>query len=381
MPAKSRHKPFFITQDKALKQIARQNSKSSPILRLPAELREKIYKELLGDRLIHIEYTHWRHEEYYPDRMATRPDPAFYEECHLSCVACLQEGTDSSKDSPLWDRCLNLCTAHPKPPTPLPYSWESVQVTPEPWPESRSVIRKPNERAIDGIILRSCRQIYNECHQVLYVSNTFSFNNPRVFLQFMQTVDTTNLRQIRRLQLYVNCNVNEEWHKANKYVMSMQGLRSLDLISTTDVRQPHAQTMIMDPSTLYGFFSFPLWFRILRGLQTVKVSVEKTDRVWDNSWTQQDGDAIAAILRDKIADPNGFQAHEEEYEQRQQARKRERDQDEVEKEEKRKRRREKEAEKEEKRQRRAQEVASNQHGAFLDATDDRMRAIASQPHQ
>ncbi|KAL8925873.1 MAG: hypothetical protein Q9172_002026 [Xanthocarpia lactea] len=380
MPAKSRHKPFLITQDKALKQIAKQNSESSPILRLPGELREKIYKELLGNRLFHIEYTQWRHEDYDPDRMATWPDPAFYEECRLSCVACLQEGTDSSKDSPLWGRCLNLCTADLQPPTPLPYSRESVKGTPEPWHKSRSIVRKPNERAIDGTILRSCRQIYNECHQVLYVSNTFSFNNPRVFLRFMQTVHTTNLRQIRRLQLYVNCNVNEEWHKADKYVMSMQGLRSLDLISTTDVRQPHAQMMIMDPSTLYGFFSFPLWFRILRGLQTVKVSVEKTDQVWDNSWTQQDREALAAILRDKIADPDGCQAHTEEYEQRQEATKREREQDEVAKQEKR-RRGEKEAQKEGRRQRRAQEVASNQRGAFLDATGNWTRAIVSQPHQ
>ncbi|KAL8856305.1 MAG: hypothetical protein Q9178_007069 [Gyalolechia marmorata] len=381
MPAKSRHKPFFITQDKALQQVAKQNSKSSPILRLPVELREKIYKQLLGDRLIHIEYTHWRHEDYDPDRMATWPDPAFYEECRLSYVTCLQEGTDSSKDSPLWDRCFSVCTGHLQPPTPLPYSRESVEVTSEPWHKSRSIIKKPNERAIDGIILRSCRQIYNECCQVLYVSNTFSFNNPRVFLRFMQTIHTTNLGQIRRLQLYVNCNVNEEWHKADKYVMSMQGLRFLDLISTTDVRQPHAQTMIMDPSTLYGVFSFPLWFRILPGLQTVKVSVEKSDRVWDNSWTQQDREAITAILRDKIADPDGCQAHTEESEQRQEARKREREQDEVEKEEKRKRRRGKEAEKEERRQKRAEEGASNQRGAFLDATGTRIRAIASQTYQ
>ncbi len=158
----------------------------------------------------------------------------------------------------------------------------------------------------------------------------------------MLTVHTTNLRQIRRLQLYVNCNVNEKWKEADSYVMSLQGLRSLDLISATDppFRQDLARKMIMDASTLYAFFSFPLWFHNLRGLQTVKVSVEQTGRVWDGSWTQQDREAIAAILRDKIADPDGCQAHTEEYEERQEAMTLEREEDEVEKEEKRKRRRE-----------------------------------------
>ena len=44
----------------------------------------------------------------------------------------------------------------------------------------------------------------------------------------MLTVHTTNLRQIRRLQLYVNYNVSEKWKEADSYVMSLQGLRSLD---------------------------------------------------------------------------------------------------------------------------------------------------------
>lgn len=191
------------------------------MLRLPFELRENIYKELLGDRLIHIEYTYWQHAEYDPDRTATWPDPPFCDECYLTCVGCLQEETKDLQAVPIWDKCPSLCTAHLQPLSPLPYTSADVEVTPEPWPESRSTVRKPNGRALDVTVLRSCRQIYNECHHVLYSNNTFSFNNPHVFLCFMKTIHRTNLRQIKYLQLYVNTIVEEDWYKADKFVSLM----------------------------------------------------------------------------------------------------------------------------------------------------------------
>ncbi|KAL8655659.1 MAG: hypothetical protein Q9226_002958 [Calogaya cf. arnoldii] len=306
MPAKSRHKPLLLTYDASLKQKAKQNSESSPLLCLPFEGREKIYKELPGDRLLHIEHIHWQHAESPPDPIANWPDLELCDRCQLSCIECLCGEIHNPQDEQIGNGCTLLCTAHLQRST-----WE--RNSPELTPESRSVIRKPNSRGLDKTTLRCCRQIYNESHQVLYTRNTFSFNNPRVFLRFMQTIHTTNLRQIRSLQLYVNTDVNDMWLQASNYVMSMQGLRSLDLIGTTN--------------------------------DNVKVVVKQDARGWDNSWTKQDIETIAGILRDKIGDPNGAKSHIEEHEQRQQARDRRREEEKAEKEEKRQKRRGKETEK------------------------------------
>ncbi|KAL8923099.1 MAG: hypothetical protein Q9208_004783 [Pyrenodesmia sp. 3 TL-2023] len=66
--------------------------------------------------------------------------------------------------------------------------------------------------------------------------------------------------------------------------------------------------MTTDPVTLQNIFGFSLYFRILR-LQHVTVALQHRGHMNENSWTEQDRAAIARIIHEKIADPDGARAH------------------------------------------------------------------------
>ncbi|KAL8671354.1 MAG: hypothetical protein Q9168_004136 [Polycauliona sp. 1 TL-2023] len=271
--------------------------------------------------------------------MLIRPDLAFCDDCQLTSIVCLQAGADFLSHLPTRDQCSASCRAHLQPSTP--------RSSPGPPPESSSSGKLLKSRALDASVLRTCRQIYNECHQLLYISNSFSFDNPFLFLRFLETIHTANLKQIRNLQLHVTCSLSEVWHGAEEQIRAMQGLRSLQLIVTTDISPAHYQEVIRDAHELHDIFSFPLSFRILPLLQTVRVAVQP---IWNNSETLQARETIAQILRDKIADPNSAKAQVEEHEEREQAITREAEEAEAAKEEKRKKRKAKKAQKKEERQ-------------------------------
>ncbi|KAI4173985.1 MAG: hypothetical protein LQ346_008308 [Caloplaca aetnensis] len=81
-------------------------------------------------------------------------------------------------------------------------------------------------------------------------------------------------------------------------------------------RRHNSHQIMTEPHTLHNAFSFALYFRILR-LQHVRVALRQDGYAWAASCTEQDGAAIARLIQEKIADPDGARAHTREYEQRQ----------------------------------------------------------------
>lgn len=274
---------------------------------------------------MHVEYNHWQHAQFDEDRLATWPDPDFCERCHLTCVACVRSpardrgdvhcNPDGWADESSLEECQQTCTQHLQPPTRIPFGHE--RGSPQPWPSPRPIEKRaPNHRALDPTILRCCRQLYSECNQLLLASNVYSFSNPKVFLGFVQSLHSSRVPLLRSLQLHVSCNFENIWERGTKTVRSMHGLTSLDLILYSDMRRHNSHQIMTEPHTLHNAFSFALYFRILR-LQHVRVALRQDGYAWAASCTEQDGAAIARLIQEKIADPDGARAHTREYEQRQ----------------------------------------------------------------
>lgn len=302
------------------------NATTSPLLRIPYEIREKIHRELVGDRLLHIDYNHWQHAKFDANRNTTWADPGFCKDCRITCVSCLQSPTfDVNRsfnllvESTSKEGCIQACTQHLQPAKRIPFYDEPYSPKPWPWPQP-IVTRQPNHRALNRTVLRCCRQLYNECNQVLWTSNVYSFTNIKVFLMFMN-LHRSCLPLLRNLQLHI---VGHIWEQGTNIIRSMRGLTSLDLtIADPGLREHYAHQMMIDPVVLYDDFSFPLHFRIWP-LRHVRVTLEPRGRTREDSRNEQDREAIARILQEGIADPNGFEAHSREhkkYQERVQARK------------------------------------------------------------
>lgn len=83
-------------------------------------------------------------------------------------------------------------------------------------------------------VLRSCRQIYVEANQILWSTNTFSFDEATAFKRFMMTRNVPQKRLIRCLRLHMRFNFHwtiSEWNKSlnMSLLQSLSGLRQLRL--------------------------------------------------------------------------------------------------------------------------------------------------------
>ena len=267
------------------------NASCSPLLRLPLEIRMQIYKLLLGDRILHMENNHWRHAAIQQDRSTCNRLSEWCDRCHLLCVPCFQDADQNSQGSDMTyhSRHYNCTTIH---------QYGGARNTDRP----------------DLSILLCCRQLYNESNLTLWTSNTFAFDNPKVFLRFVQAVGAPRRNLIRNLQLYMNYHY---WHRPNQLIFSMRGLRSLDLIIASCFTHSNARMIINDPSKLFEFSFEPvLAFRLLP-LTHVRVTVEHAGSIsFPGCWTESDRDDLARLIERQLTDPHRSEKHAEEVKSR-----------------------------------------------------------------
>lgn len=146
---------------------------SSPLLRLPLEIRNKIWSEVLGDRLVHLRYlgddirdvlTHeYLHERSNWSRMLTTTYASAWR--HVVCEEDGPENQESKKlttaDGVRSKRSHFTCewnlyyykTIMPK---NIYKDWYSC-----------------GHKMMRLSVLRSCRQIYIETNKILWTTNTF----------------------------------------------------------------------------------------------------------------------------------------------------------------------------------------------------------------
>lgn len=138
-----------------------QTNVASPFFRLPLEIREKIYSEVLGHDTLHI--------VQLPKRLG-----------HLRCTASKTSYTHNNII------CNRECF-HPSVPIQTYRHGEFINV------------EGTSDNSLS--LIQTCRQIYNEASLVLYQTNTFDINHPQTLLFLARTILPSRLASIRNLNL------------------------------------------------------------------------------------------------------------------------------------------------------------------------------------
>jgi hypothetical protein len=133
----------------------------SPFFKLPLELRQSIYRDVLGNSNIHV---------------VSRKAGQLLRHTRCKCASCpgsaffFEQGTTWRRE---WtcDGCK--------------YDMDGDRLPAE--------------------LLRTCRKIYSEAIDGLYSSNTFSFRDPKTFQKFATALLPQRLAQLRTLHLDLNC--------------------------------------------------------------------------------------------------------------------------------------------------------------------------------
>ncbi|KAI4250324.1 MAG: hypothetical protein LQ352_005377 [Teloschistes flavicans] len=315
---------FTVPKNATTKALITRNATDSPLLRLPLEIRNKIWTEVLGDRLVHI--------DYYEDDSSFDSDGNFsinkdipYNESAWRHVICRD---DRREDSPprrvtsnlggtehvYWDRAHSICN--------LDYDRKSFKVLDRQHydPQDDANWLRCGHDTMRLSILRSSRQIYVEANEILWTTNTFSFTEPIAFKHFMSTRNVHQKRLLRSLRFeqewfFPEC--SKGWNNALllPMVRSLSGLRHLRLHITHSME-----------ATLYesvGVSSLPKWplnSSFCEGLEKLSIlpiqSVEIAmvsplygARVGE--WTEEQKKEAAGRIRHLLLNPNGAEVYAE----------------------------------------------------------------------
>ena len=193
--------------------VPKRQKKASPLLRLPAELRSKIYLNLLSGHVIHIGGT--GHQPYT--------------EGHLPngrCCACTASLTDED--------CFAKYTAQGKPlKGTLPRDRFSAR--------HRDCHRYPVSHRLPLSILSVCRSARQEASPFVFEENLFTLARPTSLGPFLSRLSPVQLKSIRALAVY-SAESAATWigpynhYDLHNYLTGLQSLRICIELKPFDVR-------------------------------------------------------------------------------------------------------------------------------------------------
>lgn len=180
-------------------------------MKLPVEIRDKIFRALLGDQVLHISrfsYTTWH--DSLDSKKRNKAWLGYWEHC--VCLHPRSEDEDyrrfkhdNREESNETDIGHVDCMGQ---------SDGDLPVT---------------DAHLDLRILRVCRQLYHECSPVVWTTNTFSFDDGVLFSDFMSERSFIHKKLMKRLHLHTNDPPGTSWNAVStvKLIRSLQGLREL----------------------------------------------------------------------------------------------------------------------------------------------------------
>lgn len=173
-----------------------QNPADSPLLRLPAEIRNLIYRAALGERLVHLICNH--NYRRYP------PTQGIWS--HVVCERDrIEDGSSPNYLSP--DLSLDLSDDTRK------SHVAGQRQTHENWSMSLG-------------LLSTCRKVYHEANPILWTTNSFSFDSSFAFKRFMTPQAFLQKELISSLRLemtWFTMKGMKDWNE----VFTLQTARSL----------------------------------------------------------------------------------------------------------------------------------------------------------
>jgi len=193
-----------------LKSRCRENAENSPLLRLPPELRIRIFEYVLGGHTIHVEQF---------SQTAAAALRKYDVRVGLGLYNGLCQSTESEEEA--YKRFQDLSQDSSKVHTPffVPKNGQDLgrNYYVEPWSTRHSECgREPNPRRVrieleswlqrprfSSAALRTCRQIYAETRSMPYALNTFCFRDAGSFQAFALSLRPGQTRAIQHLNLLV----------------------------------------------------------------------------------------------------------------------------------------------------------------------------------
>ena len=182
---------------------------------MPFELRNKIWKLVLGDQLIHLQYIEkeqWLDGERRVEKKRR---------CKHVVCQCDHPEMEPSQVEIEWRQPHRQCESElwGKWGFSYDFGFERMRGGPE---------------SMDLRALQVCQQIYSEANSVLWTTNTFSFDqSTSTFVAFMESRTTRQKQLLRklRLQMVWHWEDDDAWNRifGMPLIRSLIGLRSLHL--------------------------------------------------------------------------------------------------------------------------------------------------------
>lgn len=272
---------------------------------------------------------------------------------HSTCVATVSEEEAYNEASAGYTTVEWQAHTPPRPRSPNPV-WRykdtlRYHITPNrtrhvdcgAWATNRQWLRgrQGGHSDLDLNILGASRQIYEEANNILWATNTFSFNDPVTFGKFMASLNTAQKKKLKNLHLssifYEECVPETVWDQTitKRLVRVLHGLRTLHLcIEIRATRslfchsKPREEFVWTDLDDLFRPF---LLFRMLpltKATVMVSDSIPYFDHLNDDDeiptlftgdgthyrLTATEKRGLAEVLRGKILDPQTAENFEEE---------------------------------------------------------------------
>ncbi|KAL9016626.1 MAG: hypothetical protein Q9185_006038 [Variospora sp. 1 TL-2023] len=311
-----RKRVAFTKAKASTKAIIARNAAVSPLLRLPSELRDKIWTYVLGDRLVHLDHRHpTSNIDYHPYFDFEASDDGNADGClapnswdpwqHIVCQhdcpedepdkkVALLEG-DGEEDG-IWVQPHDECYPH------FPYCRDL-----------RPHVTLDNSK-MHLTVLCASRQIYVEANRILWATNTFSFGDGVTLKDFMKTRNAHQKRLIHNLRFDMHVSYTEEmnWNSS----LNMALVRSLTGVQTLRLKIAYDMEKDLWDTTKDRFLQQNSEFEGLRKLSILPLtSAEVVVRTASDSyaraswqeelWQQPEMDECAKQIRQLLLNPQG----------------------------------------------------------------------------
>lgn len=167
-------------------------------------------------------------------------------------------------------------------------------------------------------ILRSCRQMYIEANQILWSSNSFSFNESIASKCFMGTRTVIQKRALKRLRLEMEWHLggHKEWDSALSIavIRSLHGLQHLRLNIGCSMRSKDYDNIKKRFTGLYGtIFVGGLEKIATLPLTSVEIFVKNTAHIFEdggeNLWSEAERTEYAESIRSLLLNPKGAEVY------------------------------------------------------------------------
>ena len=223
----------------------RQNAASSPLLSLPPEIRERILKLLLGEKLIHVRYL--CAEELRAYKISRNiPENIFLEGAFRNTVCSALSSFDLEPEALRDHERHEGCKI-------VENRWLSLHynalIPPSPISSIPEELHHPMKDALTPLSV--CRQLYEESNFILWSTNTFSFDHANSLLEFISSLNPAQKRNMKKLHLIINTRISSRWDRDWRVVLNTKHLSMLRGVETLHLCMRH-QLRKLDYGIEYG---------------------------------------------------------------------------------------------------------------------------------